>query len=384
MTRLLYQQESYLMQFTAKVTCCKMSEKNGRWLVALDSTAFYPEGGGQPADTGTLAQARVLDTQLQDGEVWHLTDQPLQVGTVVQGMVDAERRFDHMQQHSGEHIVSGLLHQLFGLNNVGFHLGADQVTIDLDGPLTADQLEEVERKANQVVFQNLPVRAFWPSSEQYGQLEYRSKKQIDEGLRLVEIPGVDCCACCGVHVVHTGEVGFIKICSAQSYKGGMRLGLVCGGRAVALAMQEHRQVAAISAQLSVKQPQVAQAVCQLAQRENAERERANRMQSLYLRQKAQQYAQKPFVFCTQEGMPGDTVREYVLALREAGCELAVVLGGTRQAPVYALCGEEEKAAATHDEMKRTLGCRGGGRQGLYQGKLQNWDEACVFLNRYVD
>ena len=209
MTIRLYNQDSFLLEFDAAVTGCE--EKNGRYLITLDRTAFFPEGGGQGADHGTLGGVNVLDCHEVQGEVVHTTDAPIEQGSEVRGAVDAVRRLDMMQQHSGEHIFSGIVHQLFGYDNVGFHIGSEAVTMDFSGPLTQADIDRVERMANEVVWQNVPVVTLLPSAEELESMTYRSKKALSGEVRIVNIPGADTCACCGTLVKYTGSIGQIKV-----------------------------------------------------------------------------------------------------------------------------------------------------------------------------
>ena len=210
----LYYADCHLKEFTATVTGCQQTEKG--WLVTLDATAFYPEGGGQPCDLGTLGDVNVLDVRESGPQILHLCDRPLEVGSTVAGKIDWERRFDLMQQHSGEHIVSGIIHKLFGSHNVGFHMGADTVTIDFDTPIPAEMLPEIELQANRAVYENLPISCTYPTEEALPAIPYRSKRQLPWPVRIVEVPGYDICACCGVHVAATGEIGIIKLLSWPS------------------------------------------------------------------------------------------------------------------------------------------------------------------------
>ena len=198
----LYEADAYLGEFTATVKKC-ISEA-GIYKVELDQTAFYPEGGGQPADQGTLGDARVLDVQEVDGTIWHTVTQLLEPGTEVVGKLDFERRFSNMQNHSGEHIVSGIIAREYGYHNVGFHMGSEAVTVDFDGVLTKEQLFEIEQQANDAVLRNVPITASLPDREELAQMEYRSKKEIEGQVRLITVEGYDCCACCGTHVSAPG------------------------------------------------------------------------------------------------------------------------------------------------------------------------------------
>ena len=208
-TRKLYYEDCHLRQFTATVTACEKAE-NG-WYISLDQTVFYPEGGGQACDLGTLDDAAVLDVQEQGETVVHLCDRPFSVGQTVTGSIDWQRRFDLMQQHTGEHLLSGLIHDQFGYHNSGFHVGAQVMEVDFDGPIPADALWELEYRANALVWANLPVNCYYPSREELPNVQYRTKRELPWPVRIVDIPGADTCACCGVHVKYTGEVGLIKI-----------------------------------------------------------------------------------------------------------------------------------------------------------------------------
>ena len=228
MTEKLYENDSYLQTFTATVLACTPAP--GGYAVVLDRTAFYPEGGGQPCDTGRLGDAAVRAVHTDGDTITHTTDAPLPVGGTVEGSIDWPARLDAMQQHTGEHILSGALHRLYGAENVGFHIGSPWVRMDTSIPLTAAQLAEAEAEANAAVRADTPVRCYLPAPAELARTEYRSKKALEGPVRLVEAGG-DRCACCGTHLARTGEVGLIKILSFQHYKGGMRLAVACGQRA---------------------------------------------------------------------------------------------------------------------------------------------------------
>ncbi len=222
----LYDENSYLTEFCAKVLSCEKTERG--YAVILDKTAFFPEEGGQSADTGTLGGAKVLDVQIKGDIITHYVESKL--SGEVTGKIDWEPRFDKMQQHTGEHIVSGLVHKLYVYDNVGFHLGDDDVTFDFNGPLTREQLDKIELLANEAIYKNAPILTYYPSDPK--SLNYRSKADISGAVRIVEIKDTDMCACCAPHVKTTGEVGIIKLLEAQSYKGGVRIHMACGRRAV--------------------------------------------------------------------------------------------------------------------------------------------------------
>ena len=263
MTDRLYYEDSHLAAFPAMVTACE--QEKDYWKVALDQTAFFPEGGGQAGDTGYLGDVEVFDTHGKNGEIWHYTRQPLEIGAEVKGVLDWKKRFSRMQQHSGEHIVSGLIHTRFGYDNVGFHLGEEEVTMDFNGPITKEELLEIETAANQVVFGNVPIQISYPSKEELAVLDYRSKIEIEGQVRIVTIPDIDVCACCAPHVNTTGEIGLIKLTNVQSHRGGVRVNLLAGDRALRDYREKESSVKAVSVLLSAKEAVVADAVERLKQ-----------------------------------------------------------------------------------------------------------------------
>lgn len=258
MTEKLYYQDPYLFSFTARVISCT-PQGNG-YAVVLDRTAFFPEEGGQYADTGLLSGISVLDVKEKEGVIYHKLSAPLPVGAEVVGQIEEKQRLRKMQNHTGEHIVSGLFHSLYGLSNVGFHLGHDDVTIDLDGELTREDLCRVEYLANEAIWKNLPIRAEFPSPEVLSTLNYRSKLELIENVRIVTVPGYDICACCAPHVAYTGEVGQIKLLDFARYKGGVRIHMLCGMDALADYHARYMATAAISAKLTAPQREVVEAV----------------------------------------------------------------------------------------------------------------------------
>lgn len=259
MTKLFYE-DIYMTSFNATVIECTYNEQTSKYEIVLDRTAFFPEEGGQSADKGTLNGLKVCDVQIRDDNIYHLLGTPLAVGETVTGQIDWEQRFDFMQQHSGEHIISGLVHSHYGYDNVGFHLGLQDVTLDFNGVLTLAQLREIETEANAAVWRNLPVNITYPSSEELQTLEYRSKLDLTENVRIVTIPGIDTCACCAPHVEFTGQIGLIKITNVQNHRGGVRVNILCGGRALADYTEKQNSISDISVRLSAKQSSVADAV----------------------------------------------------------------------------------------------------------------------------
>ncbi len=263
MTTKLYDADSHLSTFTALVQECV--ESGAFYSVRLDQTAFFPEGGGQFADEGTLNGVQVVDVQIDDsGIITHICSGPLPVGEEVTGELNWPLRFRRMQSHSGEHIVSGMVHNLYGFDNIGFHLGNNDVTCDYNGILTEEDVHLIERKANEVVFANVPIFTGYPDPATLPTLEYRSKLDLTENVRLVTIPEVDVCACCAPHVTRTGEIGLIKIVHFEKSHGGTRLHLRCGWDALEDYEEKQENVLQIMDITSSPQAETAAAVSALS------------------------------------------------------------------------------------------------------------------------
>lgn len=363
----LYYEDCHLRAFCAQVISCEKSEKG--YDVILDATAFYPEGGGQACDLGTLGDAAVLDVQERGETVIHLCDQPLSVGETVEGTIDWNRRFDLMQQHSGEHIVSGLVNKLLGHHNVGFHVGKTAMEIDFDGPINAEQLADIERQANEAVWQNLPVRCWVPSREELPQVFYRSKRELPWPVRIVEVSGYDSCACCGVHVSHTGEIGLIKILSCVKFHKGVRLELLCGGRAyryMAEIFEQNRQVSqAFSAQLL----ETGNAAKRMNEALAAEKFWAAGLEKRVFAQIAQSYANCGDVAHYEKNLAPNAVRELCCAIAGVCGGMAVVYTGKDGS--YSLCanGDAQQVKALGTALAANCGGRGGGKPGFWQGSV---------------
>ena len=364
----LFYQDPHLRQFTARVLSCQPSDTG--FAVILDQTAFYPEGGGQAADRGTLGSARVLDVQESGGQILHLCDSALEAGTAVTGCLDWERRFDLMQQHSGEHIVSGIVCSLLGYHNVGFHVGSDRMEIDFDGPITAEQLQQIEAMANRAVWDNIPIRCWYPSPEELPQVPYRSKKQLPWPVRIVQIPGADSCACCGVHVKFTGEIGLIKILSCVKFHQGVRLELACGGRAyrhMAKIFEENR---AVSQLCSVPMEQTAEGAKKLQDALSAEKLRANTLQSRLFTAIAAGYAGQEAAVHFEDGLDSTQVRLLAEKISAQVSGFCAVFSGSDGAFSYCLASRQEDLRQKNQAMLSALNGRGGGKPNFQQGSVK--------------
>mgnify|MGYP002529933810 CR=1 FL=1 len=370
-TEKLYYADPFLTDFTATVLDCQ-PDKNG-YLVTLDRTAFYPEGGGQPADHGTLGAVQVTDVHETKGVIFHTCDGPVEIGTQVAGAVDWPRRFDHMQQHSGEHILSGLLCSLYHCDNVGFHLGADTVTIDYNAELTWEQVMAAEKAANEVIWQDTPVDITFPAPDALARLNYRSKKALTGQVRIVAFPGADCCACCGTHVERTGQIGQIKVMGAMNYKGGTRITLACGGRALTAFSQMLEEQAKLRAQFSAKNGQLAAAAQRQADELAAQKARAAQLeQQVFAYTAAQvQEGDQPVLFVRD--LSGDSLRRLCLALSEHTHRPCAVFTQGGQGYAYCLAWNGGDARVLAKAMNAALNGRGGGKPELCSGSVAETD-----------
>ena len=361
----LYYENAYTQDFTAVVQSCE-AVKNG-FAVTLDRTAYYPEGGGQPADHGTLGEARVLDVHEKDGVVTHLCDRALSVGAEVGGRIDWARRFDHMQQHSGEHIISGLLCSTFHCDNVGFHMGADVVTIDYNAPITWEQALEVERRANAYIWADHPIRIWYPSAEELAALPYRSKKELTGAVRITEFPGADRCACCGTHVASSGQVGLLKLLSCQKFRDGVRLELLCGQRALDCLAAGWEQARQIGQALSVKPQSTFAAVSRLQEELLSLKEKAARLEEADFAHVAAQYRGAGSVLHIAEPLDGDGARRLCDAIAKAAGGRCTVFAGRDGDYRYAVIESGGDLRQFIKDMNTALHGRGGGRDGFAQG-----------------
>lgn len=370
MTQRLFYTDVCCDTFQATVLDCQPRKKKG-YEVILDQTAFYPEGGGQPGDRGTLGGVTVSDTQERGADIIHLTDAPLEVGTQVTGTLDWNWRFALMQNHSGEHIVSGIIHRRTGGNNVGFHMGNDAIIIDFDVELTPELLQEVEREANEIVWKNLPVEIYYPTAEELERLDYRSKKALTGQVRIVTFPQADTCACCGTHVVRTGEVGLIKLLSVQKFKEGSRVEMLCGSRALTYLSEVLEQNHRISVALSAKPLKTADAVERLKAEKEQVEYRLNGLEQTLFQQKAEALAGVGDVILFEKPMAPDSVRKLAVAVMEVcGGRCAVFAGEEASGYKYAIGESEGDLREWVKTMNQALQGRGGGKGNFVQGSVQ--------------
>lgn len=371
MTEKLYEKDAYIKEFSAKVLKC--IQDSNIYKIVLDCTAFFAEGGGQAADKGFLGEAKIFDVQIENGIIYHYADKPLEVGCEVCGKIDFERRFTFMQNHTGEHIVSGIAHALFGVRNVGFHLGEELVTIDFDKELTREQLDNVEYLANQKVWQNLPVRAYYPDDKRLKNTDYRSKKEIDGAVRLVEIKDTDICACCAPHVKSTGEIGIIKLLDCERMRGGIRIVLKCGAFAMFDYRTKYENIAEISALLSSKQENAAQAVKVLDQKCTAERQKNGELKKK-IAELTVNTADKNTNCIFIDDCDIKDLQLIADKLHKKYGGIKGAFSGSDQNYSFAICGEQDALDEFFQKFKSELTVRGGGRGGMVQGTVADCQE----------
>ena len=376
----LYELDPFLTRFTATVESCVQSKKG--YDILLDRTAFYPEGGGQPYDTGLLGGVKVLEVHEREGRVVHTCDSPLEPGTRVEGSIDWARRFDLMQHHSGEHIVSGMAHAKWGCDNVGFHMGADVITIDLNVLLDEDQLRELEADVNRYIWENHLISITFPSPEELAVLPYRSKKELSGRVRIVAFPGADMCACCGTHVASSGQVGLVKLLSVQKFRDGVRIELVCGGRAMAHLNSTWEQNRQVSNLLSAKAFETGAAVERLLHENEALKSRILTMEDARFAALARQYEGAGDVLLFEEDLSPDGLRRLCDGvLHSCGGRCACFSVSDGQGYKYAIGQTDGDLRTFVKELNQTLGGRGGGKPGFVQGSVQaSRAEIQVFFN----
>ncbi len=384
MTKKYYDEDAYRTHFEATVLSSEPMERG--YAVTLDGTLFFPEEGGQTADTGTLGSARVLDARLKDGVIYHITDAPLPVGERVVGEIDFADRYHKMQNHTGEHIVSGIVHRLYGLENVGFHLGSEDVTLDFSGELTREQLNRVEELANEAIYRNLAITARYPSAEELKSLSYRAKLDLTENVRIVTIEDVDACACCAPHVRRTGEVGLIKLLDFVRYKGGVRIHMQCGRAALLDYRARYEQTAKCSALMSVKQGEVAEGVSALL--------KANEELSFALKgvkkQAALMFAKaivpsSPLSLFVKSEMDAEFWREVASSVSaEKDGVFAFFYKKNERLYAYVLCSKNIDLKPISSALNQTLTGKGGGKNGMVQGSVNaSEEEIRAFFRDYA-
>ena len=365
-TRRLFYEDVYIREFEAIVLDCE--ERDGGYYTILNETAFYPEGGGQPADKGTLDGENVIDVQYVDGELCHITAKPFEKGTQIVGRINWEMRFDLMQQHSGEHIVSGMIHDKYGYENVGFHMGEEVVTIDLSGVLTWQQVLEIESKVNKYIWMNQQVNIFYPDERQRTLISYRSKKELTGEIRLVEFPGADLCACCGLHVSHASQIGLVKLLSCKKFREGVRIEMLSGKRALDYLSGSTEQNSQIAISLSVKENETKEAVQRLLDEVYALKGQLAQEKQKSFQTKATSFKGKGNILLIEDTMQAAEIRKCTdTILNTCGGIAALFAGNDTDGYKYAIGERNGDIRELVKKVNKELNGRGGGKPFFAQG-----------------
>lgn len=367
-TRKLYYEDAYKTDFTAKVVSANAGD------IVLDRTAFFPEEGGQSADTGVLGGFRVADVKIKDGEIHHLLEDrnaSFEAGTEISGRIDWQHRFSNMQQHSGEHIFSGLVHSTYGFDNVGFHLSDNEVTLDFNGVIGPDGIRDIERRANEIIFRNIPSEIRFLSGEEAKTAEYRSKIDLDDEIRVVTYPGVDACACCAPHVALTGEIGCLKVVGLQNYKGGIRVSILCGMRAMEVFFHDRDILEKTANYLSNSTDEVyhlvVKARTELAETKAALAEAAKKLVQVRIDQIP---AGDGNAVLFEESLDAGAMRSAVNSLVQKKNGFCGVFAGSDADGYRYVIGKQGGDARTiNNELRKKFGARGGGKPEMVQGSV---------------
>ncbi len=363
----LYENDSYIKEFTATVLSCE--EKDGAYFVVLDKTAFFPEGGGQDADKGKICDADVLDVQIKNDIIYHKVNKSFNENEEVTCVLDWETRFSRMQNHTGEHIVSGVIHSLFGYNNVGFHMNDTLITLDVDGPLTEDDIREVEHKSNKAIYDNKSVKAIYPTAEELPDYDYRSKLDITEGVRLIEIEDYDLCACCAPHVAMTGEIGIIKILSFIPYKKGTRIEMICGLLALNDYSNLHSMNKTIMNMFSAKRMEIVPAVERMQNEVSVLKAETKKLMGEMATLKMEKHTNGNSVCVFIDGVSYDELRNCSNELIEE-FEYCYLFSNTDENNyIYVVSSKENNVRELVQNLNKAFKGKGGGRDTYAQGKI---------------
>ena len=368
-TEKLYYKDAYLKEFSSVVVEC--TQVADRFIVVLEATAFVPEGGGQSSDRGYMADSAVIDVKEKGGVIYHTVDKPFAVGDRVDCRVDFGKRFEKMQMHTAEHILSGLMYSNFGLQNIGFHLTDSGVTFDTDKKIEKSDLDMIEMLANRAIYENHPVRAYFPSADELKALSYRSKLDLYEDVRIVDIDGIDKCACCAPHVSYTGEIGLIKILSSESHRGGTRIFMLAGERALLYVRELHNIVSELSAMLSSPSEELAQALSRFLEAKAALEYKISKKDEIISRIFSEKIEIGTKVSVTLLPVDGiDGAMSFINEVSEK-CDITVALFGEEKDYRYVIKTKKEDVGPIVRSANAALSGKGGGRADIAQGRFSS-------------
>ena len=372
-TEALYDRDAFAKDFVGKVISCeevKLKDKTA-YKVVLNQTAFFPEQGGQTSDIGTLDEAKVMDVQIEDEVIYHYCTSGFLIGEEVHGVIDWDHRFNNMQQHTGEHIFTGIAHNTYGADNVGFHLSDNTVTLDLNIELSDEQVDYIEKRANEIIAADVAVKAYYPNQELLGAINYRSKKEIAGAVRLVEIEGVDLCACCAPHVKSTGQVGMLKVVSFGKYKGGTRVYILCGLRALADYNRRMKLLEQSYQLLNCKDDELPEKIAGLIEDNKQLKYRISNIKSGMLTNQIETISPDlTDVTIFMDDLDAKTMRDGVNALVEKHEGLCAIFSGNDEDGYNFVIGSQTRdCAAIATGLRELLGAKGGGSKQMAQGNV---------------
>ena len=373
MTVKLYDTDSYLSEFSCKVISL-YSDKNYIY-IETDRTAFFPEGGGQTCDKGSFNGINVENIQIIDNKIVHFVKnseenaKKFEIGTVLSGKIDMKKRFSDMQQHSGEHIFSGIINSLYGYNNVGFHLGSEFVTLDFDGELNEEDICKVENLVNEAIWRNLEIKVTFPSPDELATIKYRSKIEIEGQVRLVEIPGVDVCACCAPHVKFTGEIGIVRVVNFERYKGGTRVSILCGERALLDLRHKLKQNRLVSNLTSSKQDETASAVERLKNENEKLKYDLIGMTRDFLTLKSESISPEDKIIIFDEKLQGKLLQDFAISLMDKAGKFAACFSGENGSYRYCIVSKQVNLQPLAKALNSRFSGRGGGKPEIIQGSI---------------
>lgn len=373
----LYYKNNYLSEFETIAEKC--FEENEKIKVVLKETAFYPEGGGQPADTGFIDEVKVLDVQEKDGIIYHTVDSKIEINKSVKCKINFEERLNNMQSHTAEHIVSGLICKKFNSTNVGFHIGKDFVTMDFNVSISEENLREIEKEANHAVYKNLPIVINTYSKEEAKNLNYRSKKELNEDIRIVEIPGYDICACCGIHVNTTGEIGLIKLLKVEKYKSGVRIYMLVGDKAINDYTDKYDQINKISTLLSLKLDEVYIGVVhQLEEIEKLKKEKSD-LKNKIMENEISNFEEQKNIILEKENMEMNDMKNYCTKLKSKASNISGIVSNGK----FIFMSDTVNLKEVFQVLKENIDIKGGGSNLLIQGQVNsNFDKIKEIINKF--
>ena len=387
-TKELYYESAYIKKFEAKVVGCECeTTKDGKQIyeIILDQTAFFPEQGGQSSDVGVIAVnesdkdcgnvATINHVSIdKEGVIRHVADKELPVGAKVHGEIDWHHRFSNMQQHTGEHIFSGIVHSKYGFENVGFHLSDSEVTMDYNGVLSADDIRDIEFLVNKAIWENVAIRCEFPTADELKEIDYRSKKELTGDVRIVTVEGYDVCACCAPHVEKTGEIGFLKVVGLQNYKGGVRVNILCGERALSYIQSEHEIVGELSGMLTTSADKIIPSVKKLSEENIALKAELTAVKEKLIDIELSEIDKslKNVFLLKEAGLDGNVMRKTVNALVAEHSGLCGVFSGDAANGYKFIIGsgaDKRDCREAMEVLKTECNAKGGGSPQMVQGSL---------------